>query len=252
MPLNDLQKKEYLASYIRMLSDEKVKDIIEKENRSGIDHVMMGIIIGILYKNIMVIGRATNGWHRHQLNTDNLFDGPDRIFDFPEILTKIITDYGISKGFWKILHGIFEPIFHENWEQYLAYTNYCKLAQGIYNPSNPLAEAQRSHAIKIIDLDIKTTNAKNILILTGCNVKNLFGYYTNPLMTHLLGEDWKSKKIDEKKWGESPRWRKDWLAQVYKKDNRTIILSEHPDRKFKYDDNHIMTITELLYKHGNL
>ena len=225
--------------------------VLVDEEKNGVCHVMMGIIIGCKYQNNLIVGRAPYGWHRYRLDTEDLFSGENRIFNFPEILTKIKTDYsGSNKGFWKLVKGIFSPLYGDNWEQFIAYTNYCKLAEEEANPSYALAISQQEDCNRIFDKEIEFANPKNIFILTGCKVKKDYNLYTEPLMKHLLGEKWKEKLIEEVQWGKD-RFGNPWMSQVYKYGGINIFLSEHPAFKFKYDGNHIKVLSNLFKKYGN-
>lgn len=256
MEILQSEQKKWINLYNNLLLNSN--DTLKKEQSKGYCHVMMGLLIGNNYQGNLIIGRAPNGWHRYSLNTENLFKGPERIFNYPDKLTEIKNKYGTSRGFWKISEGIFKPLYGENWEQTIAYTNYCKLAyenpnnpQKSANPSYDLAKAQQTSCNYIIEAELDKTSPKNILIFTGCNTKKDFGLYTDPLMTHLLGEKWSNKAIAERQWGEGPQWGNAWLAKVFNYGNSKIFLSEHPDRKFEYDDNHIKVLSELLRLYGN-
>lgn len=75
---------------------------LSKENEDK-SYVLFGAIAGRNYsKNgLMVIGRSPNGWHRYNLSTAGLFDGLDRLFDYPEKLTELRNNNNTSK-LWQV------------------------------------------------------------------------------------------------------------------------------------------------------
>ena len=233
--------------YSKLIKDTEEYRVSDKNKDK--DYVLFGGIAGRNYKynGLMVIGRSPNGWHRYNLSSIGLFDGNDRLFDYPDKLTELRNNNKSSK-LWQILRGIGSSIFGENWEQSILYSNYCKLtpdeeSERNGTPPKKLRNLQDDICNQILQLELEVFRPKHIIAFTGCNVGDMD--FSERLMTCLLiyysNEDFSGKSwpnpIKKMTWGNDR-----FVLEVYKINETYVYLSEHPDRK------NVMEHTDMILK----
>lgn len=220
--------------YSKLINDTEKYRLSDKNK----DYVLFGGIAGRNYKHhgLMVIGRSPNGWHRYNLSHIGLFNGIDRLFDYPDKLTELKNNNKSSK-LWQVLHGIGPALFGENWEQSILYSNYCKLAPDENSepngtPPKRLRNLQEEICNQILNLELDVYCPKHIIAFTGCNINDMD--FSERLMTCLLTY-YSNNNFSGKSWP-NPIKRTTWgtdhfVLEVYKINETYIYLSEHPDRK---------------------
>lgn len=205
-------------------------------------YVIFGAIAGQEYQTngVMVCGRSTNGWHRYDISTDNMFSGEQQLFDIPYKLTELKLTNTKSR-LWKVLSIVFENIYGEDWEQRLIYSNFYKMAPDEETAPNgtppyPLRQIQNECCKKILKKELTVFQPKHIIAFTGCQVESnfdisenlmdcLLDFYTgcptwpNPIKTIIWEEHTNGKRQTK------------YAVEVYKLKDTYVYLCEHPDRK---------------------
>lgn len=209
------------------------------------DYVLFGAIAGQNYRpnGLMIIGRSPNGWHRYELSTRDLFNGPERIFDYPEKLTELRLS-NTSSQLWQVMNKIGIEILGDNWEQSILYSNYFKLtpdenAEKHGTPPCQLRNLEQDLCNKILHLELEVYQPKHIIAFTGCNVEDLdFSERLMPkLLTYYSSEDFTNKSwpypIKRILWGK-------YALEIYQINKTFIYLTEHPERKSCSDHANIL------------
>lgn len=213
---------------------ERTVEYRNTERNCEKDYVLFGMLIGTMYQvgGIEVIGRATNGWDRYDLSTKDLFYGENRLFNRPEKLTELKQTNNSSK-FWLVLNALFAQIYGEDWEQYISYTNYCKIApdeeaENNGTPPKKLRELQDPICRKIIAAELDSTQPGHILVFTGCKLEDMdFSERTiSALSSYYLNQDEWPECINRTIWGNGKNW-----LEVYKMGDTYVYLTEHPDTR---------------------
>lgn len=222
--------------YSKLIAQTEEYRLSEKNRDKS--YVLFGAIAGHNYnKNgLMVIGRSPNGWHRYNLSTTGLFEGINRLFDYPEKLTELRNNNNTSK-LWQVLNRIGTAIYEKDWEQSILYSNYCKLAPDEESepngtPPKRLRNLQQDICDKILRLELDVYCPKHIIVFTGCNIVDMdFSERLMPfLLTYFSDKDFSDKPwprpIKKMTWGNGR-----FAIEVYKINETYVYLSEHPDRK---------------------
>lgn len=243
--------KEMQSLYSELIEETKVYRTCDRNCEKN--YVLFGILIGALYKasGIMVIGRSTNGWDRYDLSTDDLFSGGKSLFNRPEKLTELKL-YNSKSKFWSVLKGLFKQIYGDDWEQYIAYTNYLKIAPDeeaghLGTPPKKLRDLQESTCKKILAKELDITHPRHIIVFTGCNLEDMD--FSERVMSALLSyylnqEEW-PKPLYRKKWSNGKNW-----LEVYKLGDTLVYLTEHPDTRNV--NEHVAVLFEALNKYKNI
>jgi hypothetical protein len=222
-----------------------------RENNEDKSYVLFGGIAGCNYKydGLMIIGRSPNGWHRYKLSLEDLFDGCDRLFDYPEKLTEL-KKHNKTSRLWQVLSKIGNEIFNgvEDWEQSIFYSNYYKLAPDEVSepngtPPKVLRDLQKDICSQILKLELDTFRPKHIIAFTGCYVRDMSfsEVLMNTLLSYYLNKvppTW-PEPIKRVLWGNGR-----YALEVYKINETYIYLTEHPDRKSCIEHANIL-INEL-------
>ena len=172
----------------------------------------------------------------NNLSIAGLFDGLDRLFDYPEKLTELRNNNNTSK-LWQVLNRIGATILGKDWEQSILYSNYCKLAPDEVSASNGtppkrLRNLQQDICDSILKLELDVYCPKHIIAFTGCNIGDMdFSERLMPfLLTYFSNENFSDKPwpspIKKLNWGNGC-----YSLEVYKINGTYVYLSEHPDRK---------------------
>lgn len=242
------KNRELTKLYSQLIID--TEEYRQKEKNKGKSYVLFGAIAGRSYQRngLMIIGKATNGWHRYVDSVNDLFSGKDKLFDYPDKLTEVKNNNYQSR-YWQVLSIIGENLFGENWEESILYSNYYKIAPDEESepngtPPKTLRNLQEETCKEILKLELDTFSPKHILAFTGCNVKDMdfSERLMSTLISHILpnysGEHWPAP-IEKIFWGDGK-----FALEIYKLDDTYIYLSEHPDRKPR--DEHAGLIIKTL------
>lgn len=227
----------------------KTEEYRTNSNNIEKDYVLFGYLVGRNYQpgGIGVIGRSSNGWDRYNLSSDNLFVGEDRIFNRPEKLTELKENNTRSK-FWQVMQEMLSPIYGDDWEQYITYSNYFKIApdeeaENNGTPPRRLCNLQESACRQILHNELESCRPKHLIVFTGCNLEDM--YFSEKAMSALssfyLKQEYWPEPIYTKKWDNENNW-----LEVYKMGKTYVYLTEHPDRKSVTE--HAKVIAEALNK----
>jgi len=143
---------------------------------------------------LMVIGRAVNGWEdktwkveelRNEGKIDGIIEGlynftsMDWVIDC-RIHPEKYNNYLITRSaFWRVTESITKTLIPGatdiTWPNYLIYSNLYRVSPyNGGNPSNKLAEIQRTDCINLLKQEIAQWQPKRILFLTGLNWADKF------------------------------------------------------------------------------
>ena len=130
--------------------------------------------------DLLVIGRATNGWDDCRFRTDGIGEtlrAPD------ELLCLLRQNYHIDpkqqmswarkSAFWWTVRDVLcelNPGYESDWPDHLCWTNLAKIApvrNG--NPSNALWNAQVRTCSELLRIEVEALAPQRILILAGCD-----------------------------------------------------------------------------------
>lgn len=147
--------------------------------------------------NLMVVGRAVNGWDDLMWKKNDLRDLHDiepRVVRMRELAEtpcpmKWVNDYWQTKEkgnyntarspFWRVIRRVTLDLgaanVEEEWPSYVMWTNLYKVSPKVTgNPSNGLCELQRDICGGILDTEIRLWNPKRILFLTDMDWTSWF------------------------------------------------------------------------------
>ncbi|MDE6478807.1 MAG: hypothetical protein K2L45_00945 [Muribaculaceae bacterium] len=246
------KKTELSLLYSQLVRETEEYRLNDKNKDKG--YVLFGAVAGRNYRRngLMIIGRATNGWHRYVDSVNDLFSGKDKIFDYPEKLTELKNNNKKSR-YWQVLSRIGENLFGENWEQSILYSNYCKIAPDEESdpngtPKRKLRNLQDETCKRILNIELDIFSPKHIVAFTGCYAGDMdfSERLMSGLLSYLLSDDYSDKTwplpIDSISWGNGK-----YVLEVYKIEDTYIYLSEHPDRKPCEEHSDVLIKTLRLY-----
>lgn len=176
-------------------------------------------------KEIVVIGRACNGYITSSLNIHTLFGTSEEAIVNRKDQMKWVEDcagnkdgYNTNKSaFWRVTKRIAQKFYPNNWYSCIAWSNVCKIAPWKGgNPNNALYYAQLESCKKIFEEEVRQLSPKFVIMFTGEDWAKDFLLYLNK------GKELKSiKELD---------WDK-YKCHVYDINGTFFILTEHPQGK---------------------
>ncbi|MBR5398936.1 MAG: hypothetical protein IK103_03985 [Bacteroidales bacterium] len=186
---------------------------------------------------ILFVGRATNGWFHYTPDITVLFGTSENaIFNRPDQMRWVDdldgsqTGYNSRKSaFWRVIRRISKHLYPEPEISYVAWSNVCKIAPNVGNPSNALYYLQLETCKKIIKAEIESFSPRFVIFLTGWGWCKDFVEYLIP--------NYQKHETKNEKWG-------NYLVHTYDYCNRIYIVSEHPQGKPEH--SHVEAITRSI------
>lgn len=198
---------------------------------------------------IIFYGRATNGWNS-TWDYDIFFSDNHKDSAWNKNTQWIYDsdiDYNYHKSqFWSIIEGISMHIYGQEWYDYVACSNICKVApNSAGNPSNKIFYDTLENNIKIFNIELDfwspkyvvlftdgiRKDAKTVIDWTSCFIKSL-NNNTMPKLSYELS--WDEEKPDMK-------------IRIYKLGEMYIIQSVHPQgQKVDLHKDAIINIIERI------
>lgn len=190
---------------------------------------------------IAFYGRATNGWITESLNINELFDGPNPVFNRKDQM-QWVKDYWntpnnnnykcCKSSFWRVIKQVSENFYPNNWESNIVWSNLCKIApweKG--NPNRILYKAQLNYSQMIMEKEIEILGPKHIVIFTG-------QFWAHDYIKY-LNNNIEPEPIKYESWSNNK-----YCIKVYLFGKRYFYLTEHPQGK--PEKEHAKKLIELI------
>ncbi len=213
---------------------------------------------------IIFYGRATNGWSHGTWDDDIFFSNDDnsneRGWNRDDQMQWVENQWSSSEDgyntnrsqFWNIIKGVSTHFYGQEWFNFVAWSNICKVApytQG--NPSYELFEKTSNNNIEVLKSELGFWSPKYIVFLTDGmkrGNKTRISWWTDPFISSLLSDDDGKEPLPfcEVPWDkENPEIK----IQVYKLREKYIIRSLHPQgRKVAPHKDAIINLIEMIEK----
>lgn len=175
---------------------------------------------------ILFYGRATNGWKDYsdycgdaKKVFDFLFNRSDQVEWMPS---------NTRRAFVNLIKGITEKFYPNEWNEYIAWSNVCKIAPDTPygTPDDTLWERQYSYITKMMEIEIENLSPEVIVFVTGMTAG---ARWDNPLFEI---DDYKALKLSESiEWGIDGRTGRPLTSKAGKINNTTIIITDRPEHR---------------------
>jgi len=184
--------EEYFSEYEKLLADlsgAKPNEIFGRNANSNwatLCHSAFVPECGSAYKqerDLLLVGRATNGWDNGWLFS-GLADNPPQIRPDRQVEKETIdawlvrcwhksaqNKYSLCRSyFWKATKAVLGALWEDDepWASRLAWTNLYKIAPTKSgNPSERLCSYQLRRCVKLLELELEMLNPRYVLLVTG-------------------------------------------------------------------------------------
>jgi hypothetical protein len=149
-------------------------------------------------RELMIIGRATNGWGEPEDGDDTQFTlaeivDPDVRRGFVERTLRSVdedpliwvNEYGPRSAFWRVARRVAEGlgVAGEHWYRRVAWSNLYKVGPAeAGNPSDALMQAQQAMCIQLLRHELAVLQPRRVLFMVGCGVEaDWFQWFEQPL-----------------------------------------------------------------------
>jgi hypothetical protein len=184
---------------------------------------------------ILFYGRATNGWKDY---SDYCGDA-DKVFDFLFNRSDQV-DWMLSytgKPFVRLIKGITENFYPDEWNEHIAWSNVCKVEYG--TPTDDLWDSQYSYITRMMEIEIDNLSPEVIVFVTGMTAG---ARWDEPLFEI---DKFKGLQLSESiEWGTDSRTGKPLTSKAGKISNTTIIITDRPE--FRPIAPHVEAIIDLI------
>ncbi len=213
-------------AYRMLLQDLTGKRYSEADNNTTV----FSAIKGKGEVDLMVIGRATNGWgvyyNKEKLRkTGDYRNGIDWVIeqmqsenDLSQLIQSWTSKYAISHSqFWRVSQRIAKSVLgrNENVFDNVLYSNLYKVASDGKNPTQRMINATSKNCREILNIEIEIFKPKKILMLTGYE-------WAEPFIEYLKCE--KIKDSDSS-----------LVSYIGKLGNIDVVVAVHPQGKLEDD-----------------
>lgn len=190
-------------------------------------------------KGILFYGRATNGWKDYS----EYCGDANKVFDFLFNRSDQV-DWMLSytrKSFVRLIKGITENFYPDEWNEHIAWSNVCKIAPDTPygTPNDTLWKCQYSYITKIMEIEIDILSPEVIVFVTGMTAG---ARWDSPLFEI---DNFKGLQLSESiEWGTDSRTGKPRTSKAGKISNTTILITDRPE--FRPIAPHVEAILDLI------